>query len=189
MKKLIYNRVKIVATAHKVTDGGAKTTPTAFAVMLRVGGVWKTEAEANVKGVSVPTYKAVDGEIPAACRKVAAEYICEYATRQYERVSAILLRRLNRDAAANASLVKARAKYAYDIAACTAKIREFAAEIEDEAALRKANREMKEARIVRDGRAAYVDNAAEKAGTAWDKKAERVKARAEKAAAATAKAA
>lgn len=189
MKKLIYNRVKIVATAHKVTDGGAKTTPTAYAVVLRCGGVWKTEAEANIKGASVPTYKAVNGEIPAACRKVAYEYICEYATRQYERVSAILLRRLNKDAAANASLVEARAKYAADIATYTAKVSALAEEIENTAALRKAEREMKETQIVRDGRAAYVDNAAEKAGTAWDRKAERVKARDEKAAAATAKAA
>lgn len=177
--KLSYNKAKIITTAVKVKDGGATTVPTACAIALRDNsGKWHTEADMRPAGASVPVYRYEDGGIPARVWAEMWQYLANIAERNLSRCGELLSVYGGEIHAAHIRRVQAAAaRYAASLANCRVKIETYKALAENRANDRRMERERKEAEIVRNGSAAYVDNAAEKATIRFSKIEERVNKR------------
>lgn len=189
-RKLPYDKAKLITTAVKVKDGGATTVPVAKAIALRVNGKWVAEADALPRGASVPVYRCVDGETPAAACRSMWQYLADIAERNLTRCWEMMKEySVDRHSCWLAKVQEGSAKYAASLANCRAKIAEFDAQIENERTERRIMRERKEAEIVRNGSSAYIDAAAEKASERYIKIEERVNKRTATKAANTVKAA
>ena len=174
--KLPYNKAKTITTAVKIKDGGATTVPTACAIALRDNsGKWHTEADMLPAGVSVPVYRYEDGGIPARVWAEMWQYLANIAERNLSRCGELLSVYSGEFHAAHLRRVQeAAAKYASSLAHCRAKVATFKALAEKRANERRMDRERKESEIVRNGSAAYIDDAAEKATIRFTKIEERV---------------
>lgn len=178
--KLPYNKAKTITTAVKVKDGGATTVPTACAIALRDNfGRWHTEADMCPAGASVPTYRYEDGEIPARVWAEMWQYLADIAERNLSRCGELLSVYGGGElhAAHLPRVQAAAARYASSLANCRAKVATFAALAEGRANERRSERIRREARIVHDGAAAYIDAAAEKATIRFSKIEARVNKR------------
>ena len=177
-RKLPYDKAKVVTIAVKVKDGGATTIPVAKAIALRVNGKWVTEADALPRGASVPVYRCIDGETPAAACRSMWQYLADIAERNLTRCGEMMKEySVDRHSHWLAKIQEGAAKYAASLTNCRAKIAEFDTQIENERVERRIMRERKEEEIVRDGQSAYVDAAAEKASARYNKIEERVNKR------------
>lgn len=173
--RLPYDKVKIITTATKVTEGGAKTTPTACALALRVNGKWGTEASLLPRGASVPTYRCVGGYAPAAAWRDMCQYFADIAERNLARCGELLNVYNGEIHAAHIRRIQAAsARYAASLAKWRKDTEDYASLVKGVAASKRQEREAKEAEIVRKGSAAYVDEAAEKASERYIKIEERV---------------
>lgn len=177
-RRLPWDKVKIITTATKVTEGGAKTTPTACALALRVNGKWGTEASLLPRGASVPTYRCVGGSAPAAAWRNMCQYYADLAERNLARCGELLnVYRGELHAAHICRIQAASAKYAASLAKWRKDAEDYASLVKEVATSKRQERERKEAEIVRNGSSAYVDDAAEKATLRYIKIEERVNKR------------